>query len=140
MKLRIKDNAVRFRITLKELETLRSEGALSRETHILGPAGPAGAFRYSLVRDAEAKESRLELEANGMALRLAPADFETLAREDEEGVYIRREWATEDGSRQRFMAFVEKDRPGSVCDKPEEWVYEERLGQRPETRPIPSGE
>jgi hypothetical protein len=138
MKLRIQDDAVRFRITLKELEVLRSEGAVRRETRALGPNGPDGTFRYALVRDPEAKVSRLELDAASITMRLAPADFETLASENEEGVYIRREWSTRDGSRQRFMAFVEKDRPGSTCNKPEEWIYEERRGERPETRPIPS--
>jgi hypothetical protein len=139
MKLRIKDNSVRFRITLKELETLRSEGVLRSETHVLNLDGPGGVFRCALVRDPDAQASRMEWAAEGATMRLASADFQTLANDKEEGVYIRREWTDEDGFRHRFMAFVEKDRPRSVCDKIEEWIYEERLGQKPLTRPIPKG-
>jgi hypothetical protein len=138
VKIRIKDNAVRFRITLKELERLRAEGLLASETRVLGPAGPAGVFRYAVLRDPGAKESNLEMGDRDMTMRLAQRDFEALASDDQEGVYIRREWTDHDGSVRRFMVFVEKDRPGSVCDKPEEWVYEERIGARPVTRPIPS--
>jgi hypothetical protein len=140
MKLRIKDNSVRFRITLKELETLRSEGVLRSETHVLNLDGPGGVFRCSLVRDPDAQASRMEWAAEGATMRLAPEDFQTLAKEEEEGIYLRREWTDEDGFRHRFMAFVEKDRPRSTCDKIEEWIYEERLGQKPLTRPIPKAQ
>lgn len=139
MKLRIKDSSIRFRITLKELEELRAAGRLAKETVV--PAGEDASlvFRYALEVDRTGKETVLDLQPYAMTVRLSAADFEALARDDEEGIYIRREWQDAGtGQARRFMAFVEKDRPGSTCEKPEEWIYEEVLGQRPRTVPIPA--
>ena len=140
MKIRIQDHSIRYRITLQELEELRVMGRLDRLTRILGPAGPCGEFHYSLAVDTGLGDSTVDCADRGISLSLSVTDFETLSRPSEEGVYLRREWVDELGGAHRFLAFVEKDRPGSVCDKPEEWIYQERPGMRPETRPIPTGE
>ena len=137
MKVRIQDNAVRFRITLKELEEWQSGGRLDRSTRIPGTDGTSRAFRYSVSFSEQEPESSLNLEPYSIELVLCPADFAQLCRPEQEGVYIRREWTDECGTAHRFMAFVEKDRPGSTCTKPEAWIYEEIPGQTRVTRPIP---
>lgn len=139
MKLRIKDSAVRFRITLKELDALHTSKRLEKVTWVppQGDEEPQ-VFRYALTVNEDAIESRLIIEPFSMTAELSPSDLGVLSDEKEEGVYVRHKWQAPDGSEQRFMFFVEKDRPGSTCVKPEEWVYEERLGERPITKPIGS--
>jgi hypothetical protein len=126
MKIRIQDNAVRYRITLKELDTLNSDGAI--EAHTAFPDGIV--FRYA-VRKTSDHESICRCEAQAIVLYLSPADVEALSNAQQEGVYLR----TERGG-ERFMAFIEKDRPASRCDKPEEWIYDTAPGAKPVTFPI----
>ncbi|MDK2972782.1 MAG: hypothetical protein PWP23_2537 [Candidatus Sumerlaeota bacterium] len=137
MKIRIQDNSVRFRLTLREVETLEKEGRIERVTRVLNADGPAGVFRYAIVAVPSAAESTLELDGASIEFRLAPADLAVLLDPTQEGVYLRREWSGRDGETQRFMAFAEKDRPGSTCVKPEAWIYDAQPGHPPETRPIP---
>lgn len=138
MKLRIRDNTVRFRITLRELEALESNGKLEKETMIPSMESPESptVFTYSLCVAKDLKESRLVAGAFSLTAELSQEDFDTLKSETEEGVYVRKEWKDKKGTESRFMLFVEKDRPGSTCTKPEEWVYEHIPGSTPETRPI----
>lgn len=136
MKLRIKDNSVRFRITLRELHELEQNRSL-RASSVVPPMGDKyGVFSYSLTLAEDDRGSRLELEPFGMNFVLCKKDFLALLEPDREGVYIQHEWADPFGEVKRFMAFVEKDRPGSSCEKPEEWIYEEgRPGVPQVTRP-----
>src|SRR5690349_6672711 len=139
MKLRIQDNSVRFRITLRELEDLLRDGVLHRETRVPGAQDGAAVFGYE-IRVSRNEESRLAVGPFSFVLELSPADLEELAAPDKEGVYIKREWNSGAGTErlERFLVFVEKDRPGSTCTKAEEWVYEYgRGGQGTTTRPIP---
>jgi hypothetical protein len=137
MKIRIQDNSIRLRVTLREVEHLAQDGRLCRETEILGPDGPVGTFRYMVAVDASAPESLVDLEPALIRVRLSPADRAALLQPDQEGVYIRREWIAPDGAVHRFMAFVEKDRPGSTCVKKEQWIYDAPPHGPVETRPIP---
>ncbi len=136
MKIRIQDHSIRFRLTLKEVETLISARKLEKITRVLGPEGPAGAFVYALEVDDDARESLIRLEPFAIRCVLNAADLATLADDAQEGVYLRREWRDEAGESQRFMAFVEKDRPGSTCVKPELWIYDAAPDGSVETRPI----
>ena len=154
MKIRVQDSSVRFRITLKELEVLRESGVLARETRV--PAVPGGGsgggsagaggwggavFRYEVRRDSGTPESAFLVEPFALRLILAEPDFQQLADPANEGAYIRREWADEEGQPRRFMVFIEKDRPGSTCIKQEAWIYElDYANSRAETRPIPKRE
>ena len=138
MKLRIKDSSFRFRITLMELKTLRSSGKLACRGDIPSTGGEPAAFSYSVVVDPGAGQSELRLEPFAITLVLSAEDCRQLAEPTREGVYIQREWTDPDGQVHRTMAFIEKDRPGSSCDKPEEWIYEDwNEGDQPKTRPIP---
>ncbi len=138
MKIRIKDCAVRYRITLKELDELNSTGRLEAVTEIYSEDGAAheGSFRYGVAIDKEASASRCAIEPGSIMFHLCADDAERLNAAGQEGVYLRRESRLPGGRIHRFMAFVEKDRPGSTCDKPEAWIYEEKAGAAPDTRQI----
>jgi hypothetical protein len=132
MKLRIQDSSIRFRITLKELETLRREARVERACLLPGGA----VFCYAVIVDATLDESTVALQPYAVELRLCRADFETLVHPAKEGVYIHREW-TGNGEQKRFMTFIEKDRPGSTCVKKEAWIYEGHHGTEDSIVPIP---
>jgi len=138
MKIRIQDNSIRFRITLKELEQLNQKGKAVAETVIRDPRTGMveGRFQYGLTRLKPESESRCEISPAAIFIHLNPADLASLNDPREEGVYLRREAQMPDGSVYRFMAFVEKDRPSSKCGKPEQWIYELHPGMNYETRPI----
>jgi hypothetical protein len=132
MKLRIQDNSIRYRITLRELEDLKTYGCVERFCRT--PWG--GELRYA-VRVDSSGESRVDIGASSVTLVLSQADFAVLCDETNEGVYVRREWQGPDGAPQRMIAFVEKDRPATACDKPEYWIYEGHAGGEETRRPIP---
>jgi len=134
MKLRIQDNSVRFRISIRELEQLSEAGELVGETRIPGSHGVATVFRYVVRRGDDREESTLEAEPFGLTLVLTNADLEHLQDCAEEGVYLKREWL-EQGDIQRFLVFIEKDRPGSTCVKQEAWVYQYHHGGIPTVVP-----
>ncbi|HQH73758.1 MAG TPA: hypothetical protein PK360_16910 [bacterium] len=138
MKIRIQDNSIRFRITLKELEQLNQEGDVVAETVIRDPRTGMveGRFQYGLVRQNAESESRCEIGPAAIFIHLNPASLAALNDPREEGIYLRREAQMPDGSVYRFLAFVEKDRPPSKCDKPERWIYEQHHGADDETRPM----
>lgn len=134
MKIRIQDNAVRYRLTLKEVEALAERRHLVATTAVIGLEGPVGDFRYG-IEIRSVGESTLELAPFGMTFILAEKDFATLADPAQEGFYLRREWTNAAGETHRFMAFVEKDRVGATCLKPELWIYDALPDGRQETRP-----
>lgn len=137
MKIRIQDNSIRFRITLAELEDLNRSGRLESVTEIYSADGaPEGRFAYGVTAVQEGEPSACIISPNSIFLHLNPDDLARLNDPNEEGVYLKREARLPGGDLHRSMAFIEKDRPSTKCDKPEEWVYEFRPGARPETRPI----
>ena len=137
MKIRIQDNSLRLRMTLKEVEALATTGRVARTMQVLGAAGPGGRLEYELIRDGSLVESVVVVEGSSISVRLCEADFHELQEEGREGVYLRREWTGDDGASQRFMAFVEKDRPGSTCEKKEQWIYDAPERGEVVLRPIP---
>lgn len=140
MKLRIQDDSVRFRITIKELEQLTETGVVSCHTCIPMKIGETqSVFRYELRAAHAGEQSDLLVTPFAFTLYLNRTDLSELVSETKEGVYIRREWADVAGTPHRFIVFVEKDRPGSACEKPEQWIYDTVPGSAPTTRPIPDG-
>lgn len=137
MKIRIQDNSIRFRLSLREVEVFATDGCVRRRTQVVGPNGLGPMFEYALEYDAAAETSLVLIEGASVTVRLSSADRATLLMPAEEGVYLRREWTDPGGETHRFMAFVEKDRPGSTCIKPEAWIYDAPPGGPVETRPIP---
>lgn len=138
MKIRIQDNSIRLRLTLREVETFAAEGVVARGTQVVDPGGLGPRFEYRLEYDAALAESVVEMRGLAIVVRLDAKDRAELLRADVEGVYLRREWIAPDGQCHRFMAFVEKDRPGSTCVKKEQWIYDAPPHGPVETRPIPS--
>lgn len=138
MKIRIQDNSIRYRMTLREVEAFAESGLVARRTQVVGPEGLGPVFEYQLQYDPGLDESLILVDGSRIIIQLCRAHRDTLVQPEEEGVYIRREWVSPEGERHRFMAFVEKDRPGSTCVKPEAWVYDMPPNGPPETRPIPS--
>ncbi len=127
MKLRIKDNSFRFRITLSELEELRTEGFVSCESLA---SRQEMCFTYSVQHDPQIRESCLQVQSFAMVLQLSSRDLDNLLKPEEEGVYLKSEWEGEDGSVCRAITFIEKDRPSSHCDKPDSWIYEDSHHKR----------
>jgi hypothetical protein len=139
MKIRLQDDSVRFRITLKELEGLIHNGRIEGVTEIYSPDGTVceGRFVYAVSISTGDLPSRCAIEPGAITLYLNAADQATLNDPSQEGVYLRRETRLRSGDIRRFMAFVEKDRPPTRCDKPEAWIYESAKDGRPaSTRPI----
>jgi len=137
MKIRIQDNSIRFRVTLREVEDFAKSGRLERRTAVLSGNGPTGEFLYAIIHDPAIAESVIAIEGASISFRMCDADRAQLLAPEEEGVYVRREWKNAEGTPQRFLAFVEKDRPGSTCVKPEAWIYDAPPHGEVETRPIP---
>ena len=122
MKIRIQDNSIRLRLTLREVEAFAAEGAIARGTQVVTPSGLGPVFRYALEYDSGLVESKVLVDGSSISVQLCTADRDCLLNPQEEGVYIRREWISPVGKSHRFMAFVEKDRPGSTCVKKEQWI------------------
>ncbi len=137
MKIRIQDHSIRFRLTLREVEEFAASGRLERVTRVLGEHGPVAEFRYALERREDGAPSEVLLGASSITMRLGASDCADLIDPANEGAYVRREWRDPAGATHRFMAFVEKDRPGSTCVKPEAWIYDAPRGGPVQTRPIP---
>ena len=137
MKIRIQDNSIRLRLTLREVEAFAAEGAIARGTQVVTPSGLGPVFRYALEYDSGLVESKVLVDGSSISVQLCTADRDCLLNPQEEGVYIRREWISPVGKSHRFMAFVEKDRPGSTCVKKEQWIYDAPPHGPVETRPIP---
>ncbi len=141
MKIRIKNSSVRYRITLKDLEALTKAGRIEGATEIYSLEGNSleGRFVYGVALAPEGEKSRCAIEPGSIMVYLDEGDMSKLKDPSEEGVYLRRESQLDSGETHRFIAFVEKDRPATVCGKPDEWIYQDKPGQRPDTRPIPKG-
>lgn len=140
MKIRIQDNSLRFRITLRELQQLSESGSLESKTQILGPDGPGPCLHHRIELAHNLPHSDVTLQGANTTLRLAPADLASLQDPRQEGVYLRRAWTDPKGTSHRFLAFVEKDRPGAGCAKPELWIYDAPPHEPVQTRPIPPRE
>jgi len=136
VKLRIQDNSIRFRVTLREVEALQAEGILERAC--LVPGGQT--FTYAVRAGATPGDSRIEIGPARITLVLGAADLATLCDPAQEGACLQREWTDAAGTSHRFMAMIEKDRPASTCKKIESWIYEGHQGGAPSLVPIPGKE
>ena len=79
MKLRIQDNSVRFRMTVKELEQLAADGRIERRTQFPRIGGVSGAqFTYGIQVDQGAGASRTEYSNGAVTAFLCRADIQRL--------------------------------------------------------------
>lgn len=73
MKIRIKSNFIRIRLTRHEVEKLRSEGAVHSETVF----GPDCVFQYAVCTDPEATHLSARFDNNRITLNLPAAEAQT---------------------------------------------------------------
>lgn len=103
MKLRIKGNSLRFRVTRSELEAFRKEGRIE-ETTCLGPEEQSH-LRYALEHNAGVETIQLRYQPPELSVVLPGSEAEHWAGSDQVGIY-----ATLDlGSRGTLDLIIEKD-------------------------------
>lgn len=131
MKIRIQDHSVRFRITVREAETLWKVGWIESSAEMFSKETKqsCGKFIYGILKIDDAAESTCEMKPGSIKIILNLEDCKTLNAPSEEGIYIRQEIELESGKIHRFIAFVEKDRPATKCGKPDEWIYDRHKSQ-----------
>ena len=110
MKLRIKSNNLRFRITGEELAQLESTGCIATETFIPTSADKSILMRNEIVTQPDGATSELQLTEFGFSCRLSKQDMMTLLDPEKEGVYIKRIGKTPSGEPTGFVFYVEKDK------------------------------
>lgn len=113
MKLRIENNAIRFRITPEELDRLRDRGRVEAATQLFSPDGGhiEGEFIYAIVVDGEGGAEGCLIEPGYIMLILPREALGDLCDPDGPGYRYQRESHTSDGGIQRFDAHVELDKP-----------------------------
>ncbi|MEW6233794.1 MAG: hypothetical protein AB1656_00270 [Candidatus Omnitrophota bacterium] len=128
MKIRIQDHSVRFRISLQEAKILLREGRIESRTETFSKIAKqcSGRFAYGIKRLENELESRCEILPGSIWILLSQRDCQRLNDPTIEGIYLQEETELDKGTVHRFMAFVEKDRPSTKCDKPELWIYDHR--------------
>jgi len=122
MKLRIENNAVRFRISGEELARLADESGLEAATQIFGRDGASveGEFIYALAVDREGGPTRCRIEPGYIMFILDSGAMENL---EKSGSYVfLRESVAAGGEAKRFMAYVEIDKPRKRRGRPEDWL------------------
>lgn len=124
MKLRIENNAIRFRITPGELAELNGQSRVEAATQLLTEDGAkvAGEFIYALAVDRDGGPTRCRIEPSFIMLILHPSALNTLNAPGGGGFYYQRESTTPEGDVKRFMAYVEIDRPVKKRNRPENWL------------------
>lgn len=108
MKLRLKSHSVRFRLTAEDMDNLRSAGRAECTTVL--PLAGGDQLRYTFAVEARGEcGSEMQASGNGFTLVLGQEDWQTLNKDENEGVYLRREWQDDAGHDQRTVFYVEKD-------------------------------
>jgi hypothetical protein len=123
LKLRIENNAIRFRISADELERLGARARVEASTRLYSEDGKTveGEFIYALTVDPEGGPTRCRIEPSFIMLVLSPDDLAQLSA-SRDGVYYRRESIRPSGEVCRFLAYVEVDRPVKKTSRPESWL------------------
>jgi hypothetical protein len=126
MKLRIENNAIRYRITPGELAHLNERTRLEASTQIHSEDGATleGEFIYALTVDRESGPTRCRIEPSFIMLILHPDDLAALNASGEKGIRYQRESSLPNGESHRFMAYVEVDKPMKHRKRPEKWLEE----------------
>ena len=105
MKLRIKDNSIRFRLLRTEVQMLAEEGRIESHT-LLSLSNPAGRLSYSIEHGAHYKE--VAVQQDGLVIRLtAPTEDIVAWAEDNSAVGLYTEQAVYGGK--TLQITIEKD-------------------------------
>jgi hypothetical protein len=103
MKLRIKGNAVRYRITQSELAKLITDGRVEDTVH-LGP-GEESKFTYTLEQSEDLSATTLQYRSTAMTIVIPSQDAQKWAHSNEVGIYA----SIDLGLRGELNLLVEKD-------------------------------
>ncbi len=103
MKLRIKGNSLRFRVTRSELETFRKQAHIE-ETICLGPEQQSH-LKYALNHDSGLKAIQLSYQPPELSVALPSSEVERWAGSDQVGLYT----TLDLGPRGTLDLIIEKD-------------------------------
>jgi len=103
MKIRIKDNTIRFRLSATDLKTLRKKGKVVSKCVF----GSSQVFKYSVVSKKKGNSEFLcvDLKENHIKVELAASDVKEWAKSDLEGFDAEMDNGTEEG----LYVLIEKD-------------------------------
>lgn len=121
MKLRIRDNSIRLRITRPEVETLHGSGLLTAATHFAG----GSRFEYSVESTPASVAPGATFEGARLLVRVPESAVAAWAESDE--VTIRGEQPLDDGG--TLVILVEKD---FACLAPRDGEDESDMFEHPE--------
>jgi len=103
MKIRIKDNSIRFRLSATDLKTLRKKGKVESKCAF----GTSQVFKYSVVSNKKGNSEFLcvDLKKNHIKIELAASDVKDWIKSDLEGFDAEMDNGTKDG----LYVLIEKD-------------------------------
>lgn len=103
MKIRIKDNSIRFRLSATDLKKLKKKGKVVSECRF----GTSQVFKYSVVSDKKGNSKYLcvDLKKNHIKIELAASDVKEWIASDLEGFDAEMDNGTEEG----LYVLIEKD-------------------------------
>lgn len=106
MKLRLRDDTLRLRLTRSEVAALADQGRVEAQTRL---AGAILLYAVETSDETEAPQARLALASHRaeLVVRLPEPQVQTWAGNDEEGIYGEQE--IRDGSEGSLQIAVEKD-------------------------------
>lgn len=100
MKIRIKGNSVRFRLTKTEVETFCREGIYQETTHF-----PSGSLIYTLKGKSDIEELEADFEHNRIVIYMPQTELSTWASSDKVGYSNSVDW----NDTSTLSLLVEKD-------------------------------
>ena len=103
MKLRIRGDSIRLRLTKSDVATLLEKGAVSESMHM----SPDVAFEYRLTSDRAVADARVSLTGRVLEVQLPRAQVNAWAKSKEVGIETRQK----NGSDSGLLVLVEKDFP-----------------------------
>jgi hypothetical protein len=111
MKLRIRGDSIRLRLTKGDVAILVEKGSIGESMRI----SPNAAFEYRLTSDRAAADARVSLTGGVLELRLPHAQVKAWAQSSEVGIETRQKNGSESG----LLVLVEKDFP-CLTERPHE--------------------
>lgn len=103
MKLRIRGDSIRLRLTKTDVATLVEKGAVSESMRM----SPSAAFEYRLTSNRSASDARVALTGNVLEVQLPQVQVKAWAQSNVVGIETRQKNGSEDG----LLVLVEKDFP-----------------------------
>jgi hypothetical protein len=103
MKLRIRGDSIRLRLTKTDVATLVEKGTVGESMRM----APGASFEYRLTADGAAQDARVSLAGSVLEVRLPRNQIKAWAKSNEVGIETRQK----NGSQEGLLVLVEKDFP-----------------------------